>query len=76
MMTEAIFRLVVADPVDTPPGRVYLDYYQLREAPFAITPDPEFLFSARCHQELPDKIGCAIDGRMGFVLLTCFLIFF
>jgi general secretion pathway protein A len=69
-MTEALFRLVVTDPVDTPPGRVYLDYYQLSEAPFAITPDPEFLFSASCHQQVLDKIGYAIDGRMGFVLLT------
>jgi hypothetical protein len=31
-MTEAMFKLVVADPVDTPPDRVYLDYYQLSEA--------------------------------------------
>ncbi len=69
-MAEAMFKLVVADPVDTPPGRVYLDYYQLSEAPFAITPDPEFLFSASCHQRVLDKIGYAIDARMGFVLLT------
>jgi general secretion pathway protein A len=65
-----MFKLVTADPVDTPPGRVYLDYFQLSEAPFAITPDPEFLFSASCHQQVLDKITYAIDGRMGFVLLT------
>ena len=69
-MTEALFRLVATDPVDAPPGRVYLAYYQLSEAPFAITPDPEFLFSYSCHRQMLDKIGYAIDGRMGFVLLT------
>jgi type II secretory pathway predicted ATPase ExeA len=69
-MTEPMFTLVAADPVATPPERVYLDYYQFREAPFAITPDPEFLFSSGCHQQVLDKIGYAIDGRMGFVLLT------
>jgi general secretion pathway protein A len=69
-MAEAMFKLVVADPVDTPSDRIYLEHYQLSEAPFAITPDPEFLFSASCHQQVLDKIGYAIDGRMGFVLLT------
>ena len=69
-MSEPMFKIVVADPVDTPPDRVYLEHYQLSEAPFAITPDPEFLFSASCHQQVLDKIGYAIDGRMGFVLLT------
>ena len=62
-MTETMFTFVVAGPVDTPPDRVYLDYYHLNEAPFAITPDPEFLFSASCHQQVLDKIGYAIDGR-------------
>jgi general secretion pathway protein A len=56
--------------VDTTPDRVYLDYYQLSEAPFAITPDPGFLFSSNCHQQVIDKIIYAIDGRMGFILLT------
>ena len=69
-MAASMFKLVVADPVDTPSDRVYLDYYRLSEAPFAITPDPEFLFSASCHRQVLDKIGYAIDGRMGFVLLT------
>lgn len=52
------------------PERVYLDFYRLTEAPFTITPDPEFLFSSSCHRQVLDKIAYAIDGRMGFVLLT------
>ncbi len=69
-MPDPMFKLVDADPADTPAGRVYLDFYRLAEAPFAITPDPEFLFSASCHRQVLDKIGYAIDSRMGFVLLT------
>ncbi len=61
-MSEAMFKLVVADPVDTPPDRVYLEHYQLSEAPFAITPDPEFLFSASCHQQVLDKKGHWASG--------------
>ncbi|BBO68118.1 hypothetical protein DSCA_20480 [Desulfosarcina alkanivorans] len=69
-MTEPMFKPVVADPVETPPGRVYLDHYPLLEAPFAITPAPGSLFFSRFHRQDLDKIGYAIDGRMGFVLLT------
>ena len=69
-MTDAMFKQIVPGPTNTPPGRVYLDFYKLAEAPFAITPDPEFLFSASCHQQVLDNLGYAIDGRMGFVLLT------
>ena len=65
-MTDPMFKPVVADPVDTPPGRVYLDHYQLIKAPFAITPDPGFLFSSRCHRQVLDKIGYAIDGTRTF----------
>ena len=50
--------------------RVYLEYYGLTEAPFAITPDPEFLFSSGCLRQVMDKLHYAIDSRMGFALLT------
>ncbi len=54
------------------PGRdrVYLDFYKLAESPFAITPDPDFLFNAGSHRQAIDKITYAIESRMGFVLLT------
>jgi general secretion pathway protein A len=50
--------------------RVYLDFYRLEEAPFSLTPDPEFLFSSQTHQQVMDKILYGIQGRMGFILLT------
>ena len=51
-------------------NRVYLDFYKLREMPFAITPDPAFLFLSNTHQSVIDKILHGIRSRMGFILLT------
>ena len=69
-MSETMFKLVVPEPAEAPAARVYLDYYALAEAPFAITPDPDFLFASKSHQLVLDKISYAIDGCMGFILLT------
>jgi type II secretory pathway predicted ATPase ExeA len=51
-------------------GRVYLDFYNLKEVPFAITPDPGFLFLSETHQDVLEKLRYAIRSRMGFMLLT------
>ena len=50
--------------------RVYLDFYNLKEAPFSITPDPEFLYFSNTHQSVIDKTLYGINNRMGFILLT------
>lgn len=49
---------------------IYLDYYHFHEAPFAITPDPGFLFLSRTHQSVIEKLLYGIHNRSGFVLLT------
>ncbi len=49
---------------------VYLDYYGLREAPFSITPDPEFLFASGTHQSVLDRIIYGIENWFGFILLV------
>ncbi|MFH0729038.1 MAG: AAA family ATPase [Pseudomonadota bacterium] len=54
---------------DSGKDRVYLDFYRLEEAPFSLTPDPEFLFSSQTHQQVIDKILYGIQSRMGFILL-------
>jgi hypothetical protein len=51
-----MFTLFLADPVGIWPGRVYLDYNQLREASLTITPAPWLIFSAIRHQQAVDKI--------------------
>jgi general secretion pathway protein A len=51
-------------------SRVYLDFYKLKEPPFSITPDPEFLFFSQTHQSVLEKVLYSIDTKMGFILLS------
>lgn len=51
-------------------GRLYTAYYHLKEAPFSITPDPEFLYLSETHQSVMEKIHYGMESRMGFMLLT------
>jgi len=55
---------------DVAKSRVYLDYYQLKEAPFSITPDPEYLFYSATHKNAIDKLIYGINSRLGFLLLV------
>jgi general secretion pathway protein A len=50
--------------------RVYLDFYHLDQAPFSITPDPNYLFYSDTHQNAINKLLYGINGRMGFLLLV------
>jgi general secretion pathway protein A len=49
---------------------VYLQYYELREPPFNITPDPRFLFLSAKHQEALNHLLFGIRERKGFIELT------
>ena len=49
---------------------LYLDYYNLREEPFNITPDPRFLFFSAKHQEAFNHLLFGIHQRKGFIELT------
>lgn len=51
-------------------SRVYLDFYELSEPPFAITPDPAFLYLSTTHQAALEKLLYGIRNRLGFLLLT------
>jgi general secretion pathway protein A len=51
-------------------SRVYLDFYKLKEPPFSITPDPEFLFLSQTHQSVLERVLYSIDTKMGFILLS------
>lgn len=50
-------------------SRVYLDFYNFKEPPFNITPDPEFLFLSNTHQSVIEQILYGINNRVGFILL-------
>jgi len=49
---------------------MYLDFYELTEAPFNITPDPRFLFYSARHREAYDHLIYGITHRKGFIQLT------
>lgn len=51
---------------------MYLDYFHFNQAPFSITPDPEFVFLSEKHQESLAHLiyGVTRGGGAGFVQLT------
>ena len=54
-------------------GRVpvmYLDYYGFAEKPFAITPNPRFIYYSAIHKEAFALLLYGIDKRFGFIELV------
>ena len=49
---------------------MYQDYFGFKEPPFTLTPNPEFLFLSRCHQEAYAHLLYAIETRAGFIELS------
>jgi len=49
---------------------MYESYYGLKETPFAITPDPRFLFLTRSHRDALAYLHYGIEQRKGFLALT------
>lgn len=49
---------------------MYEDFYGFDEPPFAITPDPRFLFFSERHREAYDHLYFGITQRKGFIQLT------
>ncbi len=49
---------------------MYESYFQLRERPFALSPDPDYLYPSRVHREALDYLRYGIETQAGFVLIT------
>ncbi len=49
---------------------MYQEYFGFKEPPFTLTPNPEFLFLSRCHQEAYAHLLYAIENRVGFIELS------
>lgn len=49
---------------------MYLQYFNLKEEPFNITPDPRFLFGTEQHEAAIESLHYGISERKGFALLT------
>ena len=49
---------------------MYEQFYGLKEAPFSLTPDTEFFFNYRAHQEALNVLIVALNSREGFIKVT------
>jgi general secretion pathway protein A len=49
---------------------VYLSFFNLREHPFSLTPDPRFLFLSPQHEEALSHLLYGIQERKGFIEIT------
>jgi putative secretion ATPase (PEP-CTERM system associated) len=49
---------------------MYERYYGLRERPFSLSPDPEYLFLGHARREALGYIRYGIEGQTGFIVLT------
>jgi general secretion pathway protein A len=49
---------------------MYERFYDLRERPFALSPDPEYLYPSRVHREALDYLRYGLESHAGFVVIT------
>jgi putative secretion ATPase (PEP-CTERM system associated) len=49
---------------------MYERFYNLRDRPFALSPDPDYLYPSRVHREALDYLRFGIEGHAGFVVIT------
>jgi putative secretion ATPase (PEP-CTERM system associated) len=49
---------------------MYERFYNLRERPFSLTPDPDYLYPSRVHSEALSYLRYGIEGHAGFVVIT------
>lgn len=49
---------------------MYLEFFGLKEKPFSVTADPNFLYLSKKHQEAISHMQYGIEERMGFLEIT------
>jgi len=49
---------------------MYTSYFGFKENPFSLTPDPNYIYFSRHHQEAFDHLLYGINERKGFVVIT------
>src|SRR3954467_7005865 len=49
---------------------MYERFFHLRERPFALSPDPEYLYPSRVHQEALDYLRYGVESQAGFIVIT------
>lgn len=49
---------------------MYIDFYGLKEKPFSLTPDPQYLFLSESHRKAIEYLIYGIEQREGFIVIT------
>src|ERR671918_443213 len=49
---------------------MYERFYRLRERPFALAPDPDYLYPSKVHREALSYLRYGIESHAGFVVIT------
>jgi general secretion pathway protein A len=49
---------------------MYERFYNLRERPFSLSPDPDYVYPSRVHKEALGYLRYGIEGHAGFVVIT------
>lgn len=49
---------------------MYERFFHLRERPFALSPDPDYLYPSRVHREALGYLRYGIESQAGFVVIT------
>lgn len=49
---------------------MYREFYNLKEKPFSLTPDPQFLYLSECHQVAIESLLYGIYQKEGFMVVT------
>jgi general secretion pathway protein A len=49
---------------------MYERFFNLRERPFALSPDPDYLYPSKVHREALGYLRYGIESRAGFVVIT------
>ena len=49
---------------------MYERFYNLRERPFSLSPDPDYLYLSRVHREAMSHLQFGIEEQAGFIVLT------
>src|SRR5439155_11067110 len=52
------------------PFTMFERFYNLRERPFSLIPDPDYLYPSRVHQEALSYLRYGIEGHAGFIVIS------
>src|SRR5438094_8241035 len=52
------------------PFVMYERFYNLRERPFSLSPDPDYLYPSKVHREALSYLRYGIEGHAGFIVIT------